>query len=113
MDYFGYFALGWYGWRVPDPTGQTVAVEPPQWAKDARAKYDEAIAQPTYELQVEKMREVIQEAKDRFYVAGISRPAPGYYPFHARLGGIPELWYDGWNEGSAKIMYPEQWFLKE
>jgi peptide/nickel transport system substrate-binding protein len=113
MDYFGYFGLGWYGWRVPDPTGQTVAVEPPQWAKDARARYEDAVAQPTYELQVEKMREVIAEAKERFYVAGISRPAPMYYPFNSRLGGIPDTWFDGWNEGVQKLYYPEQWFLKE
>jgi peptide/nickel transport system substrate-binding protein len=113
MDYFGFFGLGWYGWRVPDPTGETVAVEPPQWVKDARAKYDEAIAQPTQELQIERMRDVIQEAKDRFYVIGIARPAVGYYPFHSRLGGIPDTWYDGWNEGSTKILYPEQWFLIE
>jgi hypothetical protein len=59
------------------------------------------------------MREVIEEAKERFYVAGISRPAPMYYPFNARLGGIPETWYDGWIEGVQKILYPEQWFLKE
>ncbi|MCX7680552.1 MAG: ABC transporter substrate-binding protein [Anaerolineae bacterium] len=113
MEYFGYFGLGWYGWRVPDPTGETVAVEPPQWAKDARAKYEEAIAQPTFERQVAKMREVIQEAKERFYVLGISRPGPMYYPFHARLGGIPDTWYDGWNEGVQKILFPEQWFLRE
>lgn len=113
MEYFGYFSHGWYGWRIADPTGETVAVEPPQWAKDARAKYEEAVAQPTYELQIAKMREVIQEAKERFYVAGISRPAPMYYPFHARLGGIPDTWYDGWIEGVQKILYPEQWFLRE
>lgn len=113
MDYFGFFGLGWYGWRVPDPTGQTVAVEPPQWAKDARAKYDEAIQQPSYEQQVAKMREVIQEAKERFYVIGIARPGSMYYPFHARLGGIPDTWYDGWNEGVTKILYPEQWFIRQ
>jgi hypothetical protein len=113
LDRYGFFALGWYGWRVPDPTGKTVAVEPPQWAIDARAKYDEAIAQPTEELQIEKMREVIQEANDRFYVIGIARPGVSYYPFHSRLGGIPDTWYDGWIEGMQKIIYPEQWFLRE
>ena len=60
------------------------------------------------------MRDVVlQEAMDRFYVIGIARPASGYYPFHSRLGGIPETWYDGWNEGATKILYPEQWFLTE
>jgi peptide/nickel transport system substrate-binding protein len=113
MDYFGFFGLGWYGWRVPDPTGQTVAVEPPQWAIDARAKYDNVIGQATQDLQVEAMREVIKEAMERFYVMGIARPVPGYYPFHTRLGGIPDTWFDGWNEGATKILYPELWFIIE
>jgi peptide/nickel transport system substrate-binding protein len=113
MEYMGFFGLGWYSWRIPDPTGESIGVEPPQWVKDARAKYEDAIAQPTLELQVEKMREVIAEAKERFYVIGISRPGAMYYPFHARLGGVPETWYDGWIEGVQKLLYPEQWFLKE
>ena len=113
MEYMGFFGLGWHAWLTPDPEGGTEAVEPPQWAKDARAKYDDALKQPTFELQLEKMREVITEAKERFYVMGISRNAPLYYPFSARLGGIPETWYDGWIEGVQKILYPEQWFLKE
>jgi peptide/nickel transport system substrate-binding protein len=113
MEYMGFFGLGWYSWRTPDPEGGTEAVEPPQWAKDARAKYDDALKQPTFELQLEKMREVITEAKERFYVMGISRNAPLFYPFSARLGGIPETWYDGWIEGVQKILYPEQWFIKE
>ncbi len=50
---------------------------------------------------------------ERFYIIGISRPGPMYYPFHVRLGGIPETWYDGWNEGVQKILFPEQWFLTQ
>jgi peptide/nickel transport system substrate-binding protein len=110
---FGFFGNAWAAWYVPDPSGGSVVVEPPQWAKDARAKYDEVLAQPSQELQVEKMKVVLQEAMDRFYVIGIARPAQMYYPFSAQLHGIPESWYDGWNEGVLKIYLPEQWFIKE
>jgi peptide/nickel transport system substrate-binding protein len=108
----GIFSNAWAYWRVPDATGEAIASEPPQWAKDAYAKYELVLRQPTQEEQIIKMRDVIKEAKERFYVIGISRSAPMYYPFHARLGGIPDTWYDGWNEGVQKILYPEQWFLK-
>jgi peptide/nickel transport system substrate-binding protein len=108
-----FFSQGWQGWRVPDPSGATVAVEPPDWAKEAYAKYSNMLMQTTTEQQIAKMREVIQEAKDRFYVIGIARPGPMYYPFNVRLGGIPETWYDGWNEGVQKLLFPEQWFLKQ
>jgi peptide/nickel transport system substrate-binding protein len=102
----------WAAWKNPDPTGQTVAVEPPQWAKDAYDKYDAVTKAATLEDQIAKMKEVLKEAKDRFYVIGISRPGSLYGVFHARLGGIPETWYDGWVEGPTKIIRPEQWFLK-
>ncbi len=108
----GVWNQGWSGWFYPDSTGATVAVEPPQWAKDARAKFDAVTQEATAEGQIAKMKIVLQEAMDRFYVIGISRPAPMYYPFHARLGGIPDTWYDGWNEGTVKILSPEQWFAK-
>lgn len=107
------FNQGWGAWRTPDPTGETVAVEPPQWAKDNYTKFEEVIAQPDPDQQIAKMRDVLQEAKDRFYVIGISRNPPMYYPFSSRLQGIPDTWYDGWNEGVQKILFPEQWSLKE
>jgi peptide/nickel transport system substrate-binding protein len=109
--YQAYFGRGWYAWRVDD--SEDVQVEPPQWAKDAYAKYEEVLMQPTQEQQIEKMMVVLEEAKENFYVIGISRPGTLYYPYHSRLGGIPDTWYDGWAEGVEKITYPEQWFIKE
>jgi len=109
----GIWNQGWSVWRTPDPTGASVSVEPPQWAKDAYAKYDAVTKEPTLEGQIEKMKIVLQEAKERLYVIGISRPGDLYAVFHSRLGGIPETWYDGWLEGPTKIIRPEQWFLKE
>lgn len=109
--YQGYFSGAWHYWYVKDTSG-AVIVEPPQWAKDAYAKYEEVLIQPTQEQQIEKMKAVIAEAADRFYVIGIARPATMFYPYSARLGGMPDSWYDGWAEGVEKITYPEQWFLK-
>lgn len=102
----------WSVWLVPDSTGASVSAVPPQWAQDGYNLYLDVLSQPTFELQVAKMKEVLQEAKARFYCIGISRPAPMYYPFGASLKGIPDSWYDGWNEGVQKLIYPEQWFLK-
>jgi peptide/nickel transport system substrate-binding protein len=107
-----YFGRAWYAWRTNE-TPDVVQVEPPQWAKDAYAKYEEVLMQPTTERQIEKMKVVLQEAKERFYVIGISRPGDMYYPYNSRLGGIPGSWYDGWAEGVEKITYPEQWFIKQ
>jgi peptide/nickel transport system substrate-binding protein len=112
-EYAGYFGNGWNYWITNASAGE-VKVEPPQDIKDLRAKYtDGVLTQPTQELQIAAMKEVMQDAMDQFYVIGISRMPVMYYPFNARLGGIPETWYDGWLEGVQKILYPEQWFLRE
>jgi peptide/nickel transport system substrate-binding protein len=115
--YAPFYAAGvwnqtWALWRSPDPSGEGVAEEPPQWAKDAYAKYEAVTREATLEGQIAKMKLVLEEAKDRFYVIGIARPGDLYGVFHARMGGIPETWYDGWVEGPTKIIRPEQWFLK-
>lgn len=102
----------WALWRSPDPSGEGVAEEPPQWAKDAYAKYEAVTREATLEGQIAKMKLVLEEAKERFYVIGIARPGNLYGVFNARMGGIPETWYDGWVEGPTKIIRPEQWFLK-
>jgi peptide/nickel transport system substrate-binding protein len=112
MEYFGMYGNGWFAWRTT--AADSVPVEPPQWIKDYRAKYEtEVLTAPSQEEQIAAMSEIIQMAADEFWVIGISRPPGGYYPFHTRIGNIPETWIDGWIEGVLKLLYPEQWYLKE
>jgi hypothetical protein len=92
---------------------EAVTVEMPQDMLDIRTAYEKVLQQPTQELQVEEMKKVLQIAADNFWVIGISRPAPGYQPYSARLGNQPEEWIAGWIEGVQKIKYPEQWYIME
>lgn len=109
MEWHSYFGLGWYFWRVATPGAEPV--EPPQEIQDARALYDEVGIQPTSELQLEKMSQVIQLAADNFWIIGISSPAPGYQPINTRLGNQPTSFTQGWIEGVIKLTYPEQWYI--
>lgn len=112
MEQFGMFGNGWFGWRVKSTV--VVQVEPPDWVKDWRNKYEqEVLFAPSQEAQLKAMKEIIQMAADEFWVLGVSRPGNGYYPFSTRLANIPETWIDGWIEGVQKLLYPEQWYLKE
>jgi peptide/nickel transport system substrate-binding protein len=112
MDMHAAYGMGWwlYIYEVANATG---AVEPPDWVLDAQAKYHLAVAQPTQELQIQVMREVIEEATDNFYVIGAWQGGEGYWPWHSRVGNTPDEWYIGWIEGVQKITYPEQWYLKQ
>jgi peptide/nickel transport system substrate-binding protein len=85
----------------------------PQDMQDVRAMYENVLAQPSQEAQIEAMAEVLEVAADNFYVIGISRPGPGFQPYHERLGNQPEEWIAGWIEGVQKITFPEQWYIIE
>ncbi|MBX3083875.1 MAG: ABC transporter substrate-binding protein [Anaerolineae bacterium] len=108
---FGIFGNGWWAWY----TGSTeaVQVEPPQDIKDIYDMYQEVLKQPTQDAQIAKMKEVLQVAADQFWVLGISRPGPGYQPYHKRVGNQPDTWIAGWIEGVQKITLPEQWYINE
>jgi peptide/nickel transport system substrate-binding protein len=109
--YFSMYGNGWHAWFVNST--DSVQVEPPQEIKDFRAAYEEVLAQPTQEQQIAKMREVLEMAADEFWTIGIARPVPGYQPYHARLGGMPDSWIAGWIPGVQKLKYPEQWFIRQ
>ncbi len=110
-EYFGMFGNGWFYWRTG--ADDAVQVEMPQEMLDFRAEYETVVSMPTQEEQIEQMSQVLQMAADEFWVIGISRPIPGYQPYHVRLQNLPDEWIVGWIEGVQKIMYPEQWYLSE
>lgn len=109
-----HFDTAWRNWWLKGQgvAGITGYEEPPQWAKDARQKYDDALAAPTVEEQITKMKIVIQEATDRFYMIGLYQGHAGWQPFSTRLGNLYPTGYLGWLQGGFKIMYPEQWYIK-
>jgi peptide/nickel transport system substrate-binding protein len=108
-ELFGLYGNGWWASRVGSQ--EAVQVEMPQEILDMRAQYEEVLTQPTQEGQIEKMKEVLQNAADQFWVLGIARPGPGYQPYHERIGNQPETWIAGWIEGVQKITLPEQWYI--
>ena len=109
--YQTFWAYGWALWRE-NPTSEW-AVEPPQWALDAYAKYEFAAGQPSEAAQIEAMKVVLEEAADRFYLIGTVRGPPGYWPHHVRLENVPDSWVQTWPGRSYQIARPQQWFIKE
>jgi peptide/nickel transport system substrate-binding protein len=111
MEYFGLFGNGWFAWRTA--AANAVEVEPSEEIQSFRAEYEEVLITAGQDAQFEQMAEVLQIAADQFWVLGISRPAPGYQPYHERLGNQPDVWIAGWIEGVQKLKYPEQWYIIE
>ncbi len=114
MEQFGTYGTAWSLWRLKGlgTAGIENEIEPPQWVKDARQKYEDAIGKPTQAEQIAAMKLVIDEATERFYQIGGYQGGLGWYPFSVRMGNIPDQWYGGWIAGVFKIMNPEQWYIK-
>lgn len=109
-EYHGLWANGTHAFRTNNPDA-TVKIELEGEFAEQRARYENVLVQPSLEEQIEAMQEVIQVAADEFWVMGISRPGPGYQPYHERLGNLPEEWVTGWIEGIEKMIRPEQWYI--
>ncbi len=109
--FHGYFGLGWTLW-LADPEDPN-AVEPPDYVMDIRELYKFATQQPTVEGQIEVMQEVMQKSADNFWTIGITRAGTTIQPISTRLGNIPEEWLHLWTWGFTKIIYPEQWYIKQ
>jgi len=108
-ELFGMWGNGWFYWY--NNAQEATQVEPSDEIKAIRAQYEQVGQQPSQEAQVEAMSELLQIAADNFWVIGISRPSPGFQPYHVRLGNQPQEWIAGWIVGVQKITYPEQWYI--
>jgi peptide/nickel transport system substrate-binding protein len=112
-SYHSHFGNAWYGWLTKAANrDQSIAMTDDALA--VRKMYDENVLRATSpDAQIAAMQEVLQASADNFWVLGISRFGELYYPLSSRVGNIPETWFDGWLEGSAKILAPEQWVIQE
>jgi peptide/nickel transport system substrate-binding protein len=106
-SWWGMFGAGWDGHGV----NADVVVPTPEFAQYANDLYNKAIQQPSFEGQVEVMKELMQYSADTFWCIGVSRPGPGYDVMSARLMNLVPYW-GGWLEGVYRITRPEQWWLQ-
>jgi len=111
MEYWGLHSNGHFAWRT-DATDST-QVEPDKITKKQREKFESVLTASSAEEQIRLMKQVLESNAEQFNIIGISRPPANYQPYNIRVGNIPDNWVDGWIEGVQKIMYPEQWYLKQ
>ena len=109
------FARAWEEW-YNNPSGEgslTPPEEPPADVQRQMELYDQIKATGDYETQVELMQEIIEIAKDQFYVIGLSSSPPGYGIVKNNFRNVPESMPDSWQYPTPAPTHPEQYWLEQ
>ena len=107
------FAQAWVTWyRNPSGAGaDTPPEEPPDIVKRQMELYEQIKATGDYQEQIELMREIIDIAKDQFYVIGLSSSVSGYGIVKNNFHNVPVSMPGSWQYPDPAPTNPEQYFI--
>lgn len=109
------FAQAWQTW-YNNPSGEgslTPPEEPPAEVQRQMELYDQIKASGDYETQLELMREIVEIAKDQFYVIGLSSSPPGYGIVKDNFHNVPESMPGSWQYPTPAPTHPEQYWIEQ
>lgn len=109
------YAQAWVTWYT-NPTGEgalTPPEEPPAEVQRQMELYDQIKATGDLDLQNELMREIIEIAKDQFYVIGLSSSPPGYGIVKNNFHNVPTSMPGSWQYPDPAPTNPEQYWIEE
>ena len=108
------YAMAWYTWFV-NPTGTGALVppeEPPDAVKRQMELYTQIKATGDQAEQVRLMKEILEIAKDQFYVIGVSSSPPGYGIVKQNFHNVPTLMPGSWQYPDPAPTNPEQYWIE-
>ncbi|UFU05871.1 ABC transporter substrate-binding protein [Ruania halotolerans] len=106
------FAMKWAEYYSTRGDGEN-AVEPPEAPMRQMELAWQIPQEPDPEAQKELFREILQIAKEQFYVIGIALPTPGYAVVKDTLQNVPESFPDSWLHMTPGHIDPPIWFFSE
>ncbi|NJN80820.1 MAG: ABC transporter substrate-binding protein, partial [Caldilineaceae bacterium] len=107
------FAQAWVTW-YENPSGDgslTQPEEPPAIVKQQMELYDQIKATGDYATQIELMQQIIEIAKDQFYVIGVSSTPPGYGIVKNNFHNVPSSMPGSWQYPTPAPTNPEQYWI--
>ena len=99
-------------WGVWYLRGGKEGQEPPAHVKKIQETYDQVKVQPTFEKQVEKMREVVRLYAEWFPHIGISTQPDLFGIVKNNMHNVPESMIDSWTYPTPAPTNPEQYFFR-
>lgn len=107
------YAIAWYQWYV-NPTGAGAAAqpeEPPEQVKRQLELYDQILSSGDSAQQAELMKEILEIAREQFYVIGVSSSPPGYGIVKNNFHNVPESMPGSWQYPTPAPTQPEQYWI--
>lgn len=107
------FAQAWVTW-YNNPSGEgalTPPEEPPADVQRQMELYDQIKATGDEATQIELMKEIIEIAKEQFYVVGISSSPPGYGVVRNNFKNVPTSMPGSWQYPTPAPTNPEQYWI--
>lgn len=108
------FAQAWVTWYI-NRTGEgalTPPEEPPAEVQRQMELYDQIKATGDQDLQVELMKEIIEIAKEQFYMIGLSSSPPGYGIVKNNFHNVPMSMPGSWQYPTPAPTNPEQYWIE-
>jgi peptide/nickel transport system substrate-binding protein len=108
---WSFFAMPWHFWR--NEPGNALAEEPPDEVKRQIELYDQIKMTADPEEQKALMRQVLQIAKEQFYVIGTTLPSEGYGLVNNNFRNVPDTLFSSFTWPQPGPAAPEQFFIKQ
>lgn len=107
------YAIAWYQWYV-NPSGAGALAqpeEPPAEVQKQMELYDQILASGDQAKQNELMHEILDIARDQFYIIGISSEPPGYGIVKNNFHNVPASMPNSWQYPTPAPTQPEQYWI--
>lgn len=102
------YAVAWKNWYLGGPEPME---EPPEEVKQQMQLYDQLKSTVDAEEQARLLAEILQIAKDQFYVIGTARETEKYFITKNDLRNVPDSIIEGWEYCTPAPTRTEQFFF--
>ncbi len=106
------FAVQWAEWFQTRGQGDN-AVEPPEQTRRQMELYWEILSEPDVDRQTELFREILQIAKDEFYVIGVALRDDDYGVVSNDLRNVAESYTASWLHMAPGAVNPSTWYFSD
>ncbi|MEJ7838282.1 MAG: hypothetical protein WKF81_05655, partial [Thermomicrobiales bacterium] len=106
------FAQAWQVWYAKPSNPVTQPEEPPEYAQQQMALYDELRESPDADRQNELFAQILEIAQQQFYAMGIVLPINGYAIVKNNFMNVPDIFDEAYVFMTPGPTNPQQYYFQ-